>query len=474
MFLKQTDRQYILVIILAVAVFIAGAWLRLHALDRQSLWQDEINTVVYVRDLPSLTETVKRVASWDLHSPLYYLLLLGQVKLYHAWGVAASDGNLRLLSALLGIFALPFIYYLIRRTFLDDWLALLGVFLAAANIYGIYYSQEIRMYSLIVLLASAALFFQVALWDEEQDKLNPLAAAGYCLSALGLLYASLISVFFVAGIGAAVLLVSLLERKQHPRRWLQVLLLHAVILAAFLPWIPALWRKSVDLQGGVWTGLVITQPRELFKFAFENLMFHSWKAGNGWDLANKAMRLLLPFALVGLWDKTLRRSLALLLLGLAFTFVLQFGLTYNRPFHTGRYFAAWWPWVFVLLLGAFKGVDLLAKRLKTAGPWISLGLAGIFAALYLFIQWDQMRYYFGPFEKENWRQAVSFIGKNYRPGDYILVMGDWDKNCWSYYDAHLRFITVDEVMRRGVPPKREKCILLQGNLKRKYRMICAI
>ncbi len=462
MFLKQTDRQYILVIVLAVAIFIAGAWLRLHDLGRQSLWQDEINTVVYVKDLPTVAETIRRVATWDLHSPLYYVLLLFQVKIYQAFGIPSSDGNLRILSALLGILALPFVYYLIRKTFRHDWLALLAVFLAAINMFGIYYSQEIRMYSLIMLLASAALFFQVTLWEETTGKLSLVSAAGYCLSALGLLYSSLISIFFVAGIGAAMLLVSLWDLKQHPWHWKQVIVLHGIILLGFLPWLPALWRKSVDLKGGVWTGLVINHPREMFKFAFENLMFHSWKSGPGWDLANRILRLVMPFAIAGFWDRSLRRPLALLLLGLAFTFIFQYTLTLNRPFHTGRYFAAWWPFVFVVLIGALRGLELLARKIKTAGPWVGLGMAAAVATLYAFVQWHQLKYYYGPFEKENWRQAVAIIGREYRPEDRILVASNWDKNCWEYYDPKLRFISVDEVAANGVPPGTRRMFFASG------------
>lgn len=58
---------------------LAGIVIRFWDLGRQSLWQDEIHTAIYVRDFPSLWEVIHRVATWDLHAPLYYVLLWAEV-----------------------------------------------------------------------------------------------------------------------------------------------------------------------------------------------------------------------------------------------------------------------------------------------------------------------------------------------------------------------------------------------------------
>ncbi len=126
--------------------------LRVARLDLQPLWWDEGYSVFFAtRDLVTmLTRTAV-----DIHPPLYYALL-------QAWMALAgkSDVVLRLFSVLVGVATVPIIYLIGRRLF--NWrVAALAALLLAISPLQIYYSQEVRMYGLVTLLALVSIAIQL-------------------------------------------------------------------------------------------------------------------------------------------------------------------------------------------------------------------------------------------------------------------------------------------------------------------------
>src|SRR5688572_7374429 len=141
---------------LALAVvLVAGAWLRFHRLDRESLWNDEVFSIELARRPVAGVIAGSRE---DGHPPLFHLAL-------HYWMRAFGDDAVavRWLSAVLGVLTLPVFHGLTRRLF--GWrAALLATAWLACSPYHVYYSQEARNYALLVLLtvaSFAALFWWV-------------------------------------------------------------------------------------------------------------------------------------------------------------------------------------------------------------------------------------------------------------------------------------------------------------------------
>jgi|GEM_PF-4315241 len=443
---KAFAQSRLLLACLFLAVLAPAVWLRFHALDRQSLWQDEIHTALYVNDHPSLAQVVHRVATWDLHSPLYYVLLRMHVWVLQAGGIPLTDGNLRVLSAILGSLAVAAVFLFGCAVWRNPWWALAAMVAAGFGMYGIYYSQELRMYALILLLATLALWFQLQLWD-SQGRVRPAAAWGFALACIGLLYSSLIGIFFVAGAFAALLGSALWDRKANPALWKVPVFLAAAVALCYLPWLGVMWRQSMSLKEGVWTGMAILNPRELLKFALENVLTHAWKLGHA-DLLNKTIRVLAPLAFLNLLDKEHRKQHAVILGGFCLTFLIYYVLTYGRPFHTGRYFAAWWPYVLYLIPAAFSGVAALVRRFFPRAAWIAPAAAALFCVLFTVVQAQQWTYYATQFEKQNFRRAVQYL--NAAGESAVLVNSEWHRKCFAYYGLQRPVVTVNDPPAAGL------------------------
>ena len=135
--------------VLIVLLLWLAAGLRWHALDGQSLWADEGNSVALAR--AGLAEIAARTAQ-DIHPPLYYWLLHGWMRLF-----GASEAAVRALSAFAAVLLVAVVMRLARRLFgrRAGWVAGLA---AAVSPFQIYYAQEARMYALLALLAALAVW----------------------------------------------------------------------------------------------------------------------------------------------------------------------------------------------------------------------------------------------------------------------------------------------------------------------------
>jgi hypothetical protein len=137
---------------LAVAVLLCTIWLgtalRLHALDSQSLWLDELFTW---RDAShSDVREVVAATVRDVWPPGFNILMHWSVRAF-----GDSEFALRFPAALAGILCIPAIYALGRRLYTTRE-GLVAAGLMAVLRVAIEYAQEARAYSLLILLAIVA------------------------------------------------------------------------------------------------------------------------------------------------------------------------------------------------------------------------------------------------------------------------------------------------------------------------------
>lgn len=148
------------------AVLLAGAWVRLYALPRESPWHDEALTILHL-DSPSLPAYLDRVMTQDpipRLAPAYYVV-------QYAWSrvCGVSVAAVRTLSALFGIAAIALLYTLGRRLF-GAGAGLLAALALSLSMVNIYYAQEIRFYAMTNLLALGSMWAFVRVFEDGRRR----------------------------------------------------------------------------------------------------------------------------------------------------------------------------------------------------------------------------------------------------------------------------------------------------------------
>jgi hypothetical protein len=134
-------RQHVTVSLAAITLL--GAALRAHQLGLRLLWLDEARIFWVAQG--SLSQVIRENATWNSAPPLFPILVGLVARL------ADTELALRAISWAAGTLAIPAMYLLGRR-FLSQPGALFGSLLLAVAVVQIKYSQEVREYSLSVLL----------------------------------------------------------------------------------------------------------------------------------------------------------------------------------------------------------------------------------------------------------------------------------------------------------------------------------
>ncbi|MFC1976332.1 glycosyltransferase family 39 protein, partial [Chloroflexota bacterium] len=165
-------------------IILTGFAVRLYKLGEQSLWYDE-TVSAFLASQPTL-DLIAHTAR-DIHPPGYYLLL-------HFWAavVGHTEFALAYFSLFFGILLIA-LTYRVSRYLIDSTTATWAAFLVAISPYNIWYSQEVRMYTLGATLGLAATYYALRALSLGQnfEKLKQPAAyrfwLGYALfAAIGL------------------------------------------------------------------------------------------------------------------------------------------------------------------------------------------------------------------------------------------------------------------------------------------------
>lgn len=218
------------IIALALAVRCVG-------LDAQSIWFDEGWSIHLARE-PLLAALGQIASPGHTHPPGYYLLLMGWERLFGS-GVLA----MRMLSALIGAATVGAVYALGRRLY-DRRTGTLAALLLAFSPAHIVYSQETRMYALLILAGalSAIEYYHSALRGEYWSPWRwALFVAAQVLAA----YTHFFAFFVLVTLAGWWLVVIWRRGGEHRmsllRRWLAC---QAISMLLFLPWLSVALRRA--------------------------------------------------------------------------------------------------------------------------------------------------------------------------------------------------------------------------------------
>jgi len=256
--------------LLLLAITALGGFLRIYQIGSKGLWLDEAFSVWMG------WQPVKEMLGWliriDQHPPLYYLML-------HFWMRLGDDpATVRALSALCGTLTIP-VLYLLGRRLADAKVGLLAALLLAISPFHVRLAQEARMYTLLALNASLALYALTRLLDIVSDprpgkretsnlKQKTLTWLGYIVFTAATLWTHNTAIFFPLAANLFVLGL-LLTRKNslvpgfklgkretlnlklgtQLRNWL---LAQLAVFLLWSPWLPAFVIQSATVYREFW------------------------------------------------------------------------------------------------------------------------------------------------------------------------------------------------------------------------------
>lgn len=215
--------------LLLIPLLLFAALLRFHDLDLQSLWFDELMT--WTRsNFDTLPDVMDSILA-DVWTPGYSLWMWAWMK-----AVGNSEFLLRYPAALAGVASVAAIFALGRRLTGDARVGIFAATLTAALHVTVYYSQEARPYSALILYTILSTYCWLRLMQTiARDEPLPLAlVAGYAISLLAVLY---LNYFGLMLLGLHGLCAGLWHLRQ-PRRWPKYLLMFGVVALGYAPWIP--------------------------------------------------------------------------------------------------------------------------------------------------------------------------------------------------------------------------------------------
>ncbi|MGB9598662.1 MAG: glycosyltransferase family 39 protein [Minisyncoccales bacterium] len=215
---------------LAIALFLNFIYLPL-----PSLWVDEAWLVNLAKE--PLILILNKLLIFDAHLPLYYLIIKF-VRLFFG----GTEGVLRFPALFFGLAVVPGAYFLGKEIF-SKKAGLWAAALAATNYFIIWFSHQIRMYTLAAFLSALSSYFLIRLLKDFNRK-----------NFLGYVILSILGVynhywFILVLFSHFVFLVLSLRRIQKVYRYFFA---HFVIFLFFLPWLIAYLSKTNIWGANAW------------------------------------------------------------------------------------------------------------------------------------------------------------------------------------------------------------------------------
>ena len=436
------NRSSLVVAILLVGITLLALGLRLYNLNAQSLWYDEGFSVYLAHMSPA--EIVSRTAA-DIQPPLYYLML-------HGWMQILGDDEpvVRGLSAMFGVLAIPLIYGVAWQLFRRPLAGLLGALLLAVSPLHIWYSQETRMYTLLIflcLLSSYLLLLLISRFQAKRDrgsKGDLFLWLAFALITIAALYTHYFALFILAF--QAIHLLIVWWRQDFPARLaLGGLASGVTIVLAYLPWLPhLLTRYGADTS--YWPGrLNLGETLVDIALSFVGGETLPEQPGINLVILYGLMALTALFILAAQSDpfpeEDLRKSkIPFLALYLFLPPALILLLSYNTPKFNARYVMISQPALLLLVAG---GLETLWRRAGLAGQQV-LGrgarLAGkLVAAMALIFVLSVSAYadrnaYGNPsFARADFRAAIRYLRSHIQDHESVILTSGHLFPVYDYY-----------------------------------------
>lgn len=380
----------------------------------QSLWLDEAINVNNVASL-NLKSLVLDYSLHDFHPPLYHILLRGWILLF-----GSSEIAVRIPSIILGVITV-YLTYLIGKKLFEEKTALIGATLIATAPLHIYYSQEARMYALAAALASLSVYFFVSIL--KKDTLG--SWLGFIASTTLMLYSDYLPYFLIP----IYIIYLAFARKIIGKAILRAFIPAFLIIFIFLiPWFVILPKQivgglSIAAATPAWAKVV--GQGEIKNLLIVPVKFTIGRISNDNDLIYAFLFAPIGIFVSFLFLVSLFRISRLRL----FLFYWFFG-PITLAYLISSFIPIFAYFRFIFVLPAFYLIIASATNIINWPPQTRF-----FLAIVLSINLVSASIYFlnPKFQRENWRDAVSWVRENSTPQTLALFESPSSVAPFDYY-----------------------------------------
>ncbi len=484
--------------VLLIAILLLALGLRLHRLDAQSVWYDEAVTAqVAGQGLAELT----RWTADDIQPPLYYYIVAGWTRWIGAGVSGVAPGGewaLRFPSAVFGVLGVALAWAVARRVFhplhIGQLAAPAAALLMAVSPLHVYYSQEARMYTLLVALALLVGYTLIGLGRTWRRRL------AFVLAGTALLYTHYFGAFLLLALALCWLVATVATGDRvrpgvattagHPERrsarrslagrsrtgvwtrrilrlrppqpslawptasaqdaFVPGLLAFAAIALLYLPWLPAmLGRYQQDRsywQGALKLGEALRHVALSFTTGAPETMLEP----DGLRLL-PWLGLAVVIALAALlWqERTARRAgqrgpspvLALLVV-LLLPVVAVLLLASRSPKFNPRYLMLVSPAYLLLLAGGIAALARVSRRTAVA----RLAAGTLLVALVVVSAIGLRNWFTDPaFTKAQWRELAAHVAAEREPDEAVLLVSGHAYPAWRYYAPNIPAVRLPDI-----------------------------
>ena len=420
-YLKQSEHKQSLLLLLLIMLL--GAFLRFYDLGAESIWYDEASAINL--SLQNLSTVLRDCATTQTHPPLYFILLHYWIKLF-----GISEIATRSLSAIFGVMSV-WVIYGVGSSLYNRKVGILASFILATSFFNIAYSQEVRSYSLLLLLSLLSYYSFIKIIQENKKGWY----LAYLISGVFLGYTHVYGFFIIA---SQALLFIFLWNECRETRCKFIITLAATLLTLS----PLTFLLSGHITHLVTEGFWIPEPSVIDIFRTLVAFSAYW----GRDVAKLIVVVFVPLAIIGVftikkmsggwnwkhpisgmkglrWEVSLEQfEGSLLLLVWLFVPILLAFIQSNlmTPTYQIRYLIGASPALYLLVA---KGITRISKKSLF---YTTLAFIMIMSSVGLY-------YYYVDQFKFPWRNVAGFVEANATANDVIVVNSPPNGEPFTYH-----------------------------------------
>ena len=410
-------------IILALALLALG--LRAYRLEAQSLWSDE-GLSLYRARLPlgeNLTNIIivpPNVPTQDTNPPLYFTLLSALRAV-----AGESEYALRFLSTMAGVALVPLLYVTGRRAF-SSLSGVMAAALGALSPFLVWYSQEVRMYTLLVALSLTSVYLllrALGIGNRPGDEgLRSKRQVGiwviWVIVTAAALYTHFTAFFLL--LFEALVAIAVLWRRRRPEAIMAGLAV-VVVAIPIAAYAAARTASGVDPSFGFRTlDSIVEELAGSFSIGWTVEIYQP-----SWAVA-PALSLFFVGALGGFVGRPRQIAPGMALLAhVAVVLLLFYAVAFIRPLYTGPRHLVLLAAPFYLLVG--NGLAILWRRRRM------VGVATLIWIVVTMLIWLRVQVSDPAYIKQDIRSVARVVSERARPDDVVIIHDAITSFVFDYY-----------------------------------------